>query len=795
MKSNEYRIPTFGTAHVILVLTLLVGWSIPSFAEIDSYKLPLRFEPNRGQTSDKFDFLVIGRGLTAHLSSDGYTIGLVDGTTLRTRLQDADPSVEPTASSPIPGHTSYLRGSDPAGWIRRVPAYGRVRYAGTFPGIDVEYYERQGVLEYDFIVAPGADPSAIGFFLESAEGQPLETSPSPDGALALGTEGGRFSLHRPVAYQMISGRRHPVTVAFARRPGGAIGFNLGPYNSDLPLVIDPIISFSTFLGGNGTDTGWDIAVDDEGNAYITGGTNSTTFPTSTGAFDEVGRVGGFFDPGDVFVAKIDSTGSTLIYGTYLSGGGNEVGYGIAVDRQGCAYIVGTTDSEDDPGTAENEDFPLRNALQPAYGGDTDLFVAKLNPDGTDLVFSTYLGGDMMDRADSEQEKPCIAIDESNRPYIAGTTQSANFPTTPGAFLTTGPGPFALRYTADGSALDYSTFLGGDTFVFVWGLDVDRQDRAVVAGFTGNPNLPTTIGSIQPVKADVEDGFVLKLLADGSDLVFGTYFGGNDDDFIFDLDLDISGNVYVAGSCAGDQYPVTGGFVPPSGGSVVTKLDASGASMGYSFYLTDGMAMGIAVDRLGRATVIGDSPATPPDWDMFVSQLGVNGFVEHETFLGGLFREFGHAAAVDLAGAVYITGQTSSSTFPGETVVQPNPFQGGLSSPPDAFVVKLPRNEPVGVPDVVGGPRPILHQNRPNPFNPMTTIRFDLPRNTFVTLRIFDLSGRLVKTLVSGELKEAGPHEADWNGRDESGRKVAAGVYSFHLDAEGFTENKSMMLVK
>ena len=793
---NSHRLLSCRCSILLLVSVFLMLNAPAVEASLETCQLPLRFEPNEGQTADQYDFLVVGRGLTAHLNGEGFAIGLVDGTSFSTRLLGANTAAKAEGLDPISGRTNYLRGSDPADWIRHVPAFSRVRYAETFPGIDVEYYESGGALEYDFIVAPGADPSLIGFQLESAAGQVLIPSVSPDGGLDLATDGGRMSIHEPVAYQVIAGQRAPVVVAFDQRPDGTIGFSLGSYDPALALTIDPVLSFSTFLGGNGTDTGWDIAVDFEGNAYVTGATDATTFPTTIGAFDEVGRVGGFFDQGDVFVAKLDSTGSNLIYGTYLSGGGNDVAYGIAVDRQGCAYIVGTTDSEDDPGTAGNEDFPVVNAFQATYGGDTDLFVAKLNPTGTDLVYSTYLGGDMMDRADSEQEKPGIAVDDLGRVYIAGTTQSANFPTTAGAFLTTGPGPFALRFTADGSALDYSTFLGGDTFVFVWGVAVDSQYQAVVAGFTGNPNLPTTVGAIQPVKADVEDGFVLKLQADGSDLVFGTYLGGNDDDFFFDLALDHNGNIYVTGSCSGAQYPVTGGSVPVVGGSpIVTKLDAAATTLEYSFYISEGVANGIAVDRLGRATVVGAAPASLPDWDMWVSQLGVNGFGEHETFLGGLFRDFGYAVALDRAGAAYMTGQTSSASFPGEMVVHPSPFQGGLSSPPDAFVAKLPRDEPVGVPDVARRPRPTLHQNHPNPFNPSTTIRYELTGKSLVRLQVFDLSGRLVRTLVAGEFKSEGLNETVWDGQDDRGRMVAAGAYSVRLEAEGTVASKRMMLVK
>ncbi|MCZ6818499.1 MAG: SBBP repeat-containing protein, partial [Calditrichaeota bacterium] len=590
------------------------------------------------------------------------------------------------------GSTNYFKGGETSQWYTGVPGYARVRYEDVYPNIDIVYYGKNQQVEYDFIVKPNANPEDIVFSINGAENVVID----PNGDLNLLTPSGLLCFNRPVAYQEIGGQRQNIYAGYTLNHD-LVGFELGDYNREFELVIDPIIEYSTYLGGNGTDEAYDIAVDKQGNAYIVGKTSSTNFHTSTSAFDTVGRKGGFFDDADVFVAKLDPSGSTLIYGTYLSGGGTDIGLSIAVDAGGNVYITGKTDSEDDAGTVGvDERYPIKNAFQPNPGGNGDLFVTKLNADGSDLIYSTYLGGTMQD--DTDQDQPAIGIDPAGNAYIAGTTQSTDFPTTAGVFDTQGPGPFVAKLNSAGSALDYSTFLGGDDFVFVWGLDVDSGGRAVVTGFTGNPNLPTTPGSYQPVKNDKEDAFIYKLKPDGSGFDFCTYVGGSSDDFGYGLSIDRQDNVYITGNTTSSDFPVTVGSIPLNGGAFATKLTSDGSSVVYSVPLGGDFGYDIGTDVTGRAFVTGEAIAAIPDRDVFFTQIAANGSgIEHETFWGGLFRDIGYGLAVSDSGKVYVAGVTSSSSFPGDEVRNQNPLQASLSSPPDAFVVKFDPEVPITSP--------------------------------------------------------------------------------------------------
>ncbi len=729
----------------------------------------LHFEANLGQVPDGVEFVSHGRGFTALLRPDALALttrGAAAGypTSLRMSLLGANARA---ASSGVgtEGVSHYLRGSNPEHWIRNVAHLSNVRYQQVYPGIDLVYYGRQGVLEFDFVAAPGSDPESITIALSHA-------AHVDQGALSIETPGGLLRFHHPISYQLVAGKRRLVESNYVRNEDGSFGFELGEYDPTRELIIDPMVEYCTYLGGNGTDEGFDIVVDAQGHAYVTGSTSSTNFVTSTGAYDEVGRVGGFSDPSDVFVTKLDPTGSSVIYSTYISGGGRDVGYGIDIDAQGNAYVVGTTDSVDDVLTIPDESFPLVGAIQPVYGGDTDLFVLKLNAAGSDLVYSTYYGGDQLERADSEQERPDIGVDSGGNAYVAGTTQSANFPTF-NALPIAGPGPFALGINADGASLRYATFLGGDPFVFVWGVAVDYLGNSHIVGFTGDANLPTTAGVVQPVKGNVEDMFLYKLDSTGG-LTWCTYFGGNDDDFAYGVDLDSDGNVYVTGSTVSTDYPVTNGPSPANAVAPLTKLNSDATAVLYSLILGGRQGNGVAVDRQGRANVVGVDGQ-----DIFFVQVIASGaFWDFETFYGGLSSDVGNAIDVDAAGASYITGRTSSSSFPGEDVTNQNPLQGSLSSPPDGFVLKTPLDVPVAapLPNAIAPAR--LRPNHPNPFNPRTNIQFDLARAGHVRLVVHDARGRQVAQLMDA-WQEAGEQHVTW-----SGEKQASGVYRLVLDWTG-----------
>ena len=309
------------------------------------------------------------------------------------------------------GRVNYFIGNDPGKWRTNVPVYARVDYQEVYPGVDLMYYGNQRRLEYDFIVAPGADPGAIRLELDGAE----ELELGRRGDLIVRVTGGEVRLNKPLVYQEVEGARHEVSGAYQLRGGNQIGFEIGPYDPSRPLVIDPILVYSTYLGGSFGEAGAGIAVDSSGNAYVAGSTDSVDFPTvnplATGAANS-----------DVFVAKFDATGA-LVYSTYLGGSDSEGASSIAVDSSGSAYVTGM---------AKSTDFPTANPLLPALGrgsndDDPDAFVTKLNADGSALVYSTYLGGGHRDEGFG------IAVDASGNAYITGFTRSTDFPTTPGAF--------------------------------------------------------------------------------------------------------------------------------------------------------------------------------------------------------------------------------------------------------------------------------------------------------------------------------------------------------------------------
>jgi hypothetical protein len=473
-----------------------------------------------------------------------------------------------------------------------------------------------------------------------------------------------------------------------------VGFAVGAHDPSRPLVIDPVVlSYSTYLGGSYVDTGHAIAVDGDGNAYVAGETGSTNFPTTAGAFQTA-----LGDGGDAFVTKLNATGTALIYSTYLGGNGNDYGYGIAVDGGGNAYVTGTTTSTNFPTTP--------GAFQTVNGGGlSDAFVTQLNADGTALVYSTYLGGSGQDEGFG------IAVDGGGNAYVTGSTSSTDFPTTPGAFQTTLASSFGnafvTKLTPDGTALAYSTYLGGYGTDVGRAIAVDGAGNACVTGGTGSTNFPTTPGAFQPTLGGTFNAFVTQLSADGTALIYSTYLGGSGSDQGFGIAVDGMGNAYVTGSTNSINFPTTPGAFQTTKGSIlatnvfVTQLSADGTTLTYSTYLGGtnvDIGLGIAVDGAGNAYVTGwtgstDFPTTPNafqtesggSYDVFVTKLSTDGTaLVYSTYLGGNDADWGYAIAVDGAGSAYVTGYTNSSNFP----TTPGAFQTTRTGSQNAFVTKL-----------------------------------------------------------------------------------------------------------
>src|SRR2546425_25092 len=556
-------------------------------------KLPLHFEANQGQTDSGVKFLSRGRGYTLFLTGRGEAVMLLGKPApMYDRLESAalpraaaKPPPEPATPAAVvrmnligasasprvegleesPGKANYFIGNDPKMWRTNVPMYAKVKVQGVYPGVDLAYYGNQRKLEYDFIVAPGADPGSITMVVEGAERPSL----NGQGDLVLAIEDREVRFQKPVVYQEVDGVRREISGSYKLKSAHQVGFQVGAYDGSRPLIIDPALSYSTYLGGSGVDQGLGIAVDSRGHAYVTGFPRSTTLPRTPGAFQPTAP-GGVVD---AFVAKLNAAGSALLYCTYLGGSGVDQGLGVAVDSGGHAYVTGFTNSMNFPTTLV--------AFRTTSGGGAHAFVTKLNPTGSGLVYSTYLGGSSNDRGLG------IAVDSGGHAYVTGRTNSMNFPTTPGAFQTTSSGgfdAFVTRLNPTGSGLVYSTYLGGSGTDQGRGIAVDPGGHAHVTGLTNSTNFPTTPGAFQaiaPVKVPLggHGAFVAALNPLGTGLVYSSYLGGSGEDVGFGIALDGSYSAYFTGLTNSINFPTTAGAyqttdpvpIMGSGDAFVTKI--------------------------------------------------------------------------------------------------------------------------------------------------------------------------------------------------------------------------------
>ena len=658
-------------------------------------------------------------------------------TALRMRLVGANASAKVTGADELPGKSNYFTGNDPKKWRTNVPTYAKVRYQNVYPGVDLVYYGSQGgQLEYDFVVAPGADPSAIVLGVAAGLSRhrsgknggvkpPLQIA--ADGDLVVNTSGGEVRFNKPVLYQPATndgqlttdlGQRTRVDGHYLLNSKHEISFEVAAYDHTKPLVIDPVLSYSTYLGGStGGDFGLGIALDSSGNAYVTGDTWSTDFPT-VNPLQPTNKQASVRPT--AFVTKLNAAGSALVYSTYLGGSNawdpnyfysGDYGQSIAVDSAGNAYVLGRTSATD---------FPTVNPIQPSYGGGRfDAFVAKLNSAGSALVYSTYLGGSGEENVVGLSK---IAIDPSGNAYVTGDTDSTNFPTTPGAFQTVcggscgGGTAFVSKVNASGSALVYSTYLGGSSSDIGNGIAVDSLGNAYVTGYTSSTDFPTA-NPLQATKRGTFNAFVSKLNAAGSALDYSTYLGGSG---YFDqgsgIAVDPSGSAYVAGYTESTDFPTVNPLQPTNHGgddAFVSKLNAAGSALVYSTYLGgsgNDVCWDIAVDSVGNAYVTGqtrsnDFPTVNPlqatdkayPYDnAFVAELNAAGSaLVYSTYLGGSPGNSGYGITADSSGNAYVTGYTGGYTASDDFPATPGAFQTSFAGGTyDATVTKIsPANLP------------------------------------------------------------------------------------------------------
>jgi len=632
-------------------------------------KRMLSFEPNAGRTDPAVKFLSRGPGYTLFVTPTETVISLhpprkhradtsegadsrldsaveddlpgfsasfgpdfltsSEPAVLRMKFLGASAGPQVRGEQPLAGKVNYFLGNDRAQWRTNLPTFGRVRLEEVYPGIDLVYYGNEGQLEYDFIVAPGAAANAVTLAIEGAEKAELDER----GDLVLWIGEQQLLWRKPNVFQQVDGKRQEIAGRYALSGSDAsdstfmISFELAAYDPTQALVIDPVLVYSTYLGGSGEDRPSGLAVDAEGNAVVVGSTESLDFPTK----DPFQLRGGAWD---AFITELSPTGE-LIFSTYLGGGRNDFANAIAIGSSGNFYIVGTT---------ESTNFPVMNAFQPTTVPTTvaqqrDAFVVKLNSSGSALLYGTYLGGRR------GEQGTALALDNEENMYIGGNTDSADFPTlnpiqpklTRSIDGRTDRDAFVAKLHSSGSHLLYSTYFGGGADELVNGIAVDGQGSAYIAGTTDSPDLPVK-NAMQPTFGGwIEDMFFAKLSPAGQ-LIYASYFGGSRGDWMTTVALNPRGELVIVGITGSADLPASNAF--PS-------------------------------DPIGWAHVI-------------IARLHASdGSFIDARYLGGSNNEYLVGMSLDASGDIYLTVNTGSPDFPMTDALQPR-----LPDTPGAFVTKL-----------------------------------------------------------------------------------------------------------
>jgi hypothetical protein len=715
------------TLNLVAVLASQAQETSNSTAGMTLAKLPLTFEPNQGQSALQVRFLSHGEGYTAYLMSGGMVLGLrppaanpdnpknaqEPGAELEFNLVGAANNPTAIGEDQQPGRVNYFLGNDPAKWLTNIPTYGSVRYKNIYPGIDLRYYGNHRQLEFDFVVQPGSDPSAIQVELKGASHIEL----SSDGTLTLRLGNEQMQFQCPRIYQEVDHQRVAVNGGYILTDATHLAFQVASFDASQPLIIDPVLVYSTYLGGNGISQATGIAVDNTGSTYVVGYTNSSNFPLTTlGSLSK--------NAYHVFVAKIDPAGANLIYADYIGGNGEDYGAGLVLDSADEVYLTGSTSSSN---------YPAVNAFQPQQPGPYTGLLTKVSADGASLLYSTYLGGNTFDLPMG------IAIDSTGEVHVAGYTMSQNFPVANAYQGTVSPNQggqygyygFLTKFAADGQSLVYSTYVSGNLnvnqgcatpcyplpFNTINSVTVDANGNAYVVGTTNTYNFPVSAGSYQSsnnAPQDANVGFVTKFSSAGA-LAYSTYFYGSSGDpiQISAIAVDASGSAYFTGSAQSDgTFPLTStGICDPAtygfacSYAFASKFDASASTLLYSTFLGPNnyaSPIAIALDAADDAYILSSTSgplfqtanAIEPysgNSDLLVVEIDAAASTQlFSTYLGGSGNDFAGGMVLDASGNIYLTGNTNSTDLPITAgALQPQP--GGSI---DAFIAKIsPANAP------------------------------------------------------------------------------------------------------
>ena len=661
------------------------------------------FEANLGQFAEEVLYSGRAAGYSLHLKRDGAVItaspvsqlGVTKSAEVGLRLVGSSAKAEVRTSRKKPATSHYILGADSDQWISGVPHFGEVRYGKVYPGVDLVFYGRPGRFEYDFIVAPGADPDPIAMAFDGVSDFRKDDS----GALLGRTRAGELRLEPPVVYQIVEGEKHLIAGAYSLGSSGEVGFELGAYDSARRLTIDPVISFATLFGGLGGDAASAVAIDPDGNVIVTGFTSSADLP-GRGSAD--GFAGGSALLSDVFVMKLDPTGTNLLYSVYLGGADDDLGHDVAVDDAGNAYVVGATRSSD---------FPIKGGPQAQFGGGdiifgTDAFVAKLSPTG-ELLESTFLGG-----SGDEAAMGVAVPDAADAVIVAGFPTSSDFPTTAplqaanNGGLPVGSDGFVAKLSTPGLGVEYATYLGGSGDDMATAVAASPAGEATVVGLTRSPDFPLA-AALQENNLGGADAFVSRLSADGAMLVYSTNLGGAGDDHASSVALDAAGRAYVAGVTGSTDLPTVNALQAESGNATtpgfdafLSVLNAAGSALDYATYLGGSgidLAAAVAVDPAGQAYVVGgttsaDFPTANANQAMtgglvdgFFVQLTADGdALASSTYFGGSQNDTIEDVAVAANGSAFVAAQSRSTDAPATF----GAFQTAVAGEMDALVARI-----------------------------------------------------------------------------------------------------------